>query len=58
MVALTDSYGVAVKEAEAGSKPLGAKMAGQCATRGPQLVIIYLPRRSLILSLPWGIALG
>lgn len=42
MTALAEGYGVTVKEAGAGSRLLGAKMVGQCATQGHQLVIILL----------------
>lgn len=38
MAALTEVYGVTLKEA--GSRVPGAKMEGQCAVQGPQLVII------------------
>lgn len=42
ITALAEGYGVTVKEAGAGSRLLGAKMVGPCATQGHQLVIILL----------------
>lgn len=47
MAALAEGYGVTVKDAGAGSRLLGVKTVGQCATQGHQQVIILL-----FLSLP------
>lgn len=42
MPALAEGYGVTVKEVGAGSRLVGVKTVGQCATQGHQLVIILL----------------